>query len=247
MPVNLTLNQLADHLRIERDVANEEPTRTVLVELLQSAAEWIDDYAAAPTNTANLAAARFCSYIFDTPPASKGAAWAIAHTNSGATALLNRWRNASGGMVSPSGGSVVAVAGGGVAPEREPEPEPMPFHYILFMRHSRQTDFEQSAIDNAPRVEGFAGGVVPPFAVIYPPPIRMPTSTRLAFAVPMGYGPPSSFSLDEIAYPDRSFTRTSTPIWTITATAEQVEGYYIDGARGISSLVGDTFALNGYS
>ena len=173
---------------------------------------------------------------------------AVAHVNSGATALLNRWRNASGGLVLASGvGSVVAVAAvaGGAVPT--PEPEPMGFHYILWMRFSRQSDFEQVALDRATRVDGFSGGLIPSFADIQPPPIRQLSSSRLAFAVPMGYGPPDSYSINEQSFPDDLIIRASTPVWTVTATRESVEAFIIDGTRGISSAVGDRFALNGYS
>ena len=69
MAVTLTLEQLADHLRIERAaIGAGEPTRTILVELMQVATERVEQYAPnAPRDTQNLAVARFAGYVYDAP------------------------------------------------------------------------------------------------------------------------------------------------------------------------------------
>ena len=98
MAVTLTLEQLADHLRIERAaVASGDPRRTILVELMQACMERVEQYAPdAPRDTQNLAVARFAGYVYDAPSASAGATYGPAFLNSGAVSLLNPWRRGWG-------------------------------------------------------------------------------------------------------------------------------------------------------
>ena len=103
MAVTLTLEQLADHLRIERAaIGAGEPTRTILVELMQVATERVEQYAPnAPRDTQNLAVARFAGYVYDAPTSSAGATYGPAFLNSGAVSLLNPWKAARAEMAHP--------------------------------------------------------------------------------------------------------------------------------------------------
>ena len=107
MAVTLTLEQLADHLRIERAaVGINDPRRTLLVELLQAGTHTIERCAPdAPTDVQNLAASRFAGYSYDAPPAPSGAAYAAVFVNSGAAHLLNPWRTARAALVPTTGGT----------------------------------------------------------------------------------------------------------------------------------------------
>ena len=111
MAVTLTLEQLADHLRIERAaIGAGEPARTILVELMQVGTERVEQYAPdAPRDTQNLAVARFAGYVYDAPSASAGATYGPAFLNSGAVSLLNPWRRAGAGMVHPVPGPPVVT------------------------------------------------------------------------------------------------------------------------------------------
>ena len=104
MAVTLTLEQLADHLRIDRAaVASGAPARTILVELMQVGIERVEQYAPdAPSDTQNLAVARFAGYVYDAPSASAGATYAPAFLNSGAVSLLNPWRRGGAAAVHPT-------------------------------------------------------------------------------------------------------------------------------------------------
>ena len=96
MAVTLTLEQLADHLRIERvAVAAGTPQNTVLTEMLALAAATVEQYAvSAPDSAHNIAAARMVGYAFDAPPAASMTAYGVIFVNSGAASLLNPWRSA---------------------------------------------------------------------------------------------------------------------------------------------------------
>ena len=117
MAVTLTLEQLADHLRIERAaVAIGTPQNTVLAEMLALATATVEQYAvSAPDSAHNIAAARMVGYAFDAPPAAAMTAYAAIMLNSGAASLLNPWRAASGGMTTATGtatGGLQTAAGG---------------------------------------------------------------------------------------------------------------------------------------
>ena len=104
MAVTLTLEQLADHLRIERAaIGAGEPARTILVELMQVGTAFVEQYAdAAPRDVQNLAVARFAGYAYDAAPSPAGAGFAAMWLNSGCVHLLNPWRDARAAAVHPT-------------------------------------------------------------------------------------------------------------------------------------------------
>ena len=115
MAVTLTLEQLADHLRIERAaVAVGTPVNTVLAEMLALATATVEQYAvSAPDSAHNIAAARMVGYAFDAPPAAAMTAYAAIMLNSGAAHFLNPWRSARAGPegATASGGFQTAAGG----------------------------------------------------------------------------------------------------------------------------------------
>ena len=124
MAVTLTLEQLADHLRIERAaVASDDVRRTILVELMQACTERVEQYAPdAPRDTQNLAVARFAGYVYDAPSASAGATYGPAFLNSGAVSLLNPWRGGRAAAVHPETTLTPATPPPPVVPETPVEP-----------------------------------------------------------------------------------------------------------------------------
>ena len=96
MPVTITLEQLAHHVRIDLSADADDPTRLILADLLDLATETINEYAgdATPTSCLNMAVTQLFKYLYDQPNAPKGPGYGIAIVNSGATGMLNRWRKA---------------------------------------------------------------------------------------------------------------------------------------------------------
>ena len=94
MAVTITLEQLADHLRLDQAAVNAgDPRRTVVMELMQVASHHVERYAPdAPVDIQNLATARMAGYLYDAPPASKGFDYAPSFDNSGARVLLAPYR-----------------------------------------------------------------------------------------------------------------------------------------------------------
>ena len=117
MAVTLTLEQLADHLRIERAaVASGTILAGILSEMLALATATVEKYAVdAPESALNVAAARMVGYAYDAPPAPAATAYAAIMVNSGAASLLNPWRSARAEIVPAIG-----------LPVAEPEPTPTP-------------------------------------------------------------------------------------------------------------------------
>ena len=103
MAVTLTLEQLADHLRIERAaVAAGTPVNVVLSEMLALATATVEQYAPdAPDSAHNIATARMVGYLYDSPPASAGGAYASGFLYSGAARALGEWRVARSELVNP--------------------------------------------------------------------------------------------------------------------------------------------------
>ena len=104
MTITLSLEQLADHLRLDREAVDVgDPRRTILVELWQAGADRIELYAPdAPKDTKNLALACFAGYKYDSPPTFAGDVFRL----SGAQGLLAPWRvpvfATVGGTTAPS-------------------------------------------------------------------------------------------------------------------------------------------------
>ena len=116
MAVTLTLEQLADHLRIERAaVAVDTPVNTVLAEMLALATATVEQYAvSAPDSAHNIAAARMVGYAYDSPPAAAMTAYAAAMVNSGAAHFLNPWKSARAGMTEATATGGLQTAAGGL-------------------------------------------------------------------------------------------------------------------------------------
>ena len=106
MAITLTLEQLTDHLRVDRDAVNSgDPRRTILVELMQAGTERVELYAPdAPKDTQNLALSRVCGYWYDAPATGLNNSPQVdAFRISGAMALLAPFRNPFA-TLAPSGG-----------------------------------------------------------------------------------------------------------------------------------------------
>ena len=146
MAVTLTLEQLADHLRLEpAAIAASDPRRTILVELLQ-VGEWLVEMYAplAPNDVQNLAVARYAGYIYDSPPASAGASYATSFVNSGALHIISPWRSGRADLVPAVTPGVAAVI------EPEPEPEPAgPFFFLGWTRHKPTAGITVDAAEGA--------------------------------------------------------------------------------------------------
>ena len=89
MPVTLTLEQLADHLRLDRAAATATDLRyTVLLSLFESGKAEVELYApSAPVAVQNQALAQLVGYRYDAPPAGRGGSTAYAFDYSGAKGL----------------------------------------------------------------------------------------------------------------------------------------------------------------
>ena len=129
MAVTLTLEQLADHMRLDRAaIASGDPRRTILVELLQACTERVELYAPdAGRDTQNLAVTVFAAYIFDGPPQRGGAPGATnAFVFSGARAMLALWRAPVSAVVGDGGVSTTTPTVTTPTPTPTPPPTPTP-------------------------------------------------------------------------------------------------------------------------
>ena len=121
MPVTLTLEQLADHLRLDRAVATTptDERYTVLLSLFESGKAEVERYAPdAPAAVQNQALAQLAGYRYDAPPAGRGGSTAYAFDYSGARALLAAYHSLVTAKVeegsseaSPQGGGSVGTGG----------------------------------------------------------------------------------------------------------------------------------------
>ena len=117
MPVTLTLEGLADHLRLDRAAATPTDARyTVLFSLLESGKAEVDRYAPdAPSAVANQALAQLAGYRYDAPPAGRSGSTAYAFDYSGARALLAAYHVVATATVG-DGAPQTASQEGGVSP-----------------------------------------------------------------------------------------------------------------------------------
>ena len=112
----VTLVQLGAALRIT-DGSTEplEPIRSILSRYLGVAEALVEQQAAsAPEAVQDEAVIRMAGYLYDSPTASPGKGFADAFTNSGAAALLSRWRVLRA-VVSEAAQAIADVAGVDVA------------------------------------------------------------------------------------------------------------------------------------
>ena len=133
MAVTLTLEQLADHLRIERAaIGTGDVRRTILVELMQAGTAFVEQYAPdAPRDIQNLALARFAGYAYDAPSAPAGGTYAAMWLNSGCVGLLNPWRDARADYVPATGTTTPATAPTTPdTPDTPVDPEPTATRYF---------------------------------------------------------------------------------------------------------------------
>ena len=94
MAVTLTLEQLADHLRLDRDaVASSDPRGTILASLLAVCSKRVETYApAADSETQNLATSVMAGWLYDSPPSARNGSYAAAFDYSGAKHILAPYR-----------------------------------------------------------------------------------------------------------------------------------------------------------
>ena len=94
MAVTLTVQTLAARLRLTDGTAPPpEPQNSILTDMLGAASEIVTAYApAAPDSIHNVAAGAIAGYLFEAP-VGDGARFANALSNSGAEALLYRWKS----------------------------------------------------------------------------------------------------------------------------------------------------------
>ena len=90
----VTVTQLAAAMRLgDGESAPDEPLASMLARYLDIAQAYVGlDAPEAPEAVKDEATIRFASYLYDAPPAAPGMGYANAWRNSGAAALLLRWR-----------------------------------------------------------------------------------------------------------------------------------------------------------
>ena len=95
MPVTITLEQLAHHVRIDLSADADDPTRLILADLLNAATATVEHYAPdAPVTVQNMSVAQFCKWGFDMPNFARRSDAGLVFVNSGGAGLLNPWRSA---------------------------------------------------------------------------------------------------------------------------------------------------------
>ena len=112
----LDLTQLGAALRLT-DGSTEplEPQRSILLRYLGVSEALVEQAASsAPEAVKDEAQIRLAGYLYDSPPAAAGAGYADAWRNSGAAALLSRWRVLRA-VVSEAAQAIADVAGVDVA------------------------------------------------------------------------------------------------------------------------------------
>ena len=95
----ITVGQLAVHLRIQTDPAATvaEPDNTVLTQLLSWANGVVDNRTTGASEAAkDQAVVLLAGYQYDKPPAARGAGYADAWSNSGASNVLRKWTHRRG-------------------------------------------------------------------------------------------------------------------------------------------------------
>ena len=250
MAVTLTLEQLADHLRIERAaIASGDPRRTILVELLQ-VGEWLVEMYAplAPNDVQNLAVARYAGYIYDSPPASAGAPYATSFVNSGALHIISPWRSGRADLVPAVTPGAAAAA---VVPEPEPEPAG-PLFFLGWTRYRPATGFtvdaaegaaiaiSQTDFDNAARADNYG-------------PLTWPAAHFVAnpvlgwgfywIAVERGKGEPPGGIANNGVWQGTGLTPNDTMGFHDPATMVELEFYLWPVALNIGLIGNGTFAL----
>ena len=115
MAVTLTLEQLADHLRLDRAAATATDLRyTVLLSLFESGKAEVELYApSAPVAVQNQALAQLVGYRYDAPPAGRGGSTAYAFDYSGARALLAPYHSVVSARVGEGSPETASQQGGG--------------------------------------------------------------------------------------------------------------------------------------
>ena len=91
MTVSITVDELAQAVRLTVGGAVEEPQRGILVRQLAAATAEIEQYAdiSTPDETLNAAAVRFVGFLYDSPSVPRGFSPVNPFENSGAKALLS--------------------------------------------------------------------------------------------------------------------------------------------------------------
>ena len=101
MAVSITPVRLAARIRLgdgETDLV--EPTASIVDDLLATGTAMVEKYAPdAPDAVQNTAVVRIAGYLYDSPHAAQGRAFAHVLENSGAAGLLAQWRRRGVGMV----------------------------------------------------------------------------------------------------------------------------------------------------
>ncbi len=94
MAVKITALQLAARIQLgDGETALEEPTAGIVDGLLATATAMVEKYAAtAPDAVQDTAVVRIAGWLYDSPNAAQGRAFAHALENSGAAGLLAQWR-----------------------------------------------------------------------------------------------------------------------------------------------------------
>ena len=113
--MGLSIKQLAVHLRVSGDPAAEvmEPHLTVLVQLLRWAESVVDSRAAGAPDTARDEAVILLSgYLYDKPPAARGAGYGNAWENSSAANVLRPWTRRRGIVLESDAGAPGGAPGG---------------------------------------------------------------------------------------------------------------------------------------
>ena len=115
MAVTLTLEQLADHLRLDRAAATSTDVRyATLSSLFESGKAEVERYAPnAPAAVQNQALAQLAGYRYDAPPAGRSGSTAYAFDYSGAKALLAAYHDIVSARVGEGSPETAAQEGGG--------------------------------------------------------------------------------------------------------------------------------------
>ena len=112
MAVTLTVQTLAARLRLTDGTAPPpEPQNSILTDMLEAATEIVTAYSpAAPDSIHNVAAGAIAGYLFEAP-VGDGARFANALSNSGAEALLYRWKSQRVAIVGDDGDTSPSIGG----------------------------------------------------------------------------------------------------------------------------------------
>ena len=114
----LSVSELAVHLRVSADPAAEvlEPNLTVLTQLLSWANGVVDNRApGAPEEARDEAVVQLAGYLYDKPPAARGAGFGNAWEYSGAANILRTWTRRRGIVLESDIGVPGGVPGRGDA------------------------------------------------------------------------------------------------------------------------------------